>query len=103
MKQQILDAQKREYISTYSQRLARLGDLIAEIEAGDDTHKAEALELTTFFVKHGDNPAALANEISEKLDPMTPEKITSMIAKPQQQKRPKPCPSWEDTLRNGRY
>ena len=101
MKQQILDAQKREYISAYSQRLARLGELIDAIEAGDDTHKAEALELTTFFVKHGDNVAFLANEISEKLDPTTPEKITSMIAKPQPQQPRYKAKTYAEIIRDG--
>ena len=101
MKQQILDAQKREYLTTYSQRLARLGDLIEEIEAGDDTHKADALELTTFFVKHGDNVAFLAGQLREALDPTTPEKIMSTIPKPQPQQPSYKAKTYDEIIRDG--
>jgi len=82
MKKQILTEEQRNYMTVYAQRLAQLTEYAAEIEAGDEKNKAAALDICTWMRKQGDNPAFLAGQIGEAIEPTTPEKIAATIAKP---------------------
>ena len=102
-KQLILTDQQREYMTVYAQRLAQLSEYTAEIEAGDRKHEADALDICAWMRKQGDNPAFLAGQIGEAIDPTTPEKISATIAKPSYfGQPPKHLPkTYDEIIRDG--
>ena len=62
-----------------------------------------ALDICTWMRKQGDNPAYLAGQIGEAIEPTTPEKIAATIAKPSYFGQPQKAhaKTYDEIIRDG--